>query len=298
MPHSLSTASLTHWFNNEELITLKGMEWLAQKLAQETLSGLHQSKRLGQGTDFSQYKSYMPGDDLRMIDWKVFARTDKLFLKESDLESPLRWYGLLDASASMNYEEGNITKWQYAKVLWAAISFIIKQQGDIQGIALINNQKIDAIPPQPGKEKANMQLLFDGKTTGRLPEKIVLPLSKSNNRQKFILITDLYEQNSELGAFIRSLLPTRNEVTVFHIMGKQEINLDFQQISTFEDAETGQRIETNTRQIRDEYQKQAEAFIEKSRQQILKWGANYHLCQVPESPVRVLRNFLNNSTLK
>ncbi|MBC8111233.1 MAG: DUF58 domain-containing protein, partial [Verrucomicrobia bacterium] len=284
MPQSNKQLSITQWFSNEELTTLKGLEWLARKLVQETLSGLHGSKRLGQGTDFSQYRTYMPGDDLRMIDWKAYARTDRLFLKESALESPVRWYGVLDASSSMNYEEGNITKWQYAKVLWAAITMIAKQQGDVHGLALMNDQEIKHIPPQAGKEKAVIQLLLEAKAIGKLPEKMLLPLSKTSARHKFVLITDLYEQHEELGTFIRSLLPARNEVTVFHVMGKQEISLDFQQVTAFEDAETGQRIQTDARQIRQEYQKQAADFIKKSRDQLLKWGAAYYLCELPESP--------------
>jgi hypothetical protein len=92
MTNENKPASPTQWFNPEELTSLKGMEWLARKLAHEAITGLHASKQLGQGTDFSQYRSYMPGDDLRRVDWKVYGRTDRLYLKESELESRTRWW--------------------------------------------------------------------------------------------------------------------------------------------------------------------------------------------------------------
>jgi len=288
--------SISQWFNAEELNTLKGMEYLAQKVANEAISGLHNGKRLGQGTDFSQYKNYMPGDDLRQIDWKVYGRTDRLYLKESELESHSRWYGLLDASESMVYEEANISKWKYAKIIWAAIAYLSKKQGDSDGLAIINDKNITHLPPRAGFEKARMKLLFDSKTAGKWPSNFSFPFLKNGFQNKFILITDFYEQSNELGTFIRSLLPARNEVTVFHIMGENEMNLNFDGINMFEDAETGIRIETNTNQIKAKYQKQSENFVKDSRNQIIKWGAKYHLCMMPQSPVNVLKAFLNQNS--
>jgi uncharacterized protein (DUF58 family) len=282
------------WFSAEELSSLKGLEWLARKLAHEAISGLHAGKQLGQGADFSQYRSYMPGDDLRRIDWKLYGRTDRLYLKESDMESRTRWYGILDASASMQYEESKISKWQYAKILWAAISFIIRQQGDPDGLVLVNDQQLRHLPPKPGAEQARMQLLFEAKTAGKWPFKVSLPLMQAGFRNKFVIITDLYEQNSELGSFIRSLLPAKNEVILFHLMGRQEMELDFADTTLFEDAETGRQIETDPRKVRQEYQQQVRIYLQQSRNEALKWGARYYLCQLPQSPVQVLRAFLKN----
>jgi uncharacterized protein (DUF58 family) len=283
----------TRWFSPEELMSLKGLEWLARKMAHEAISGLHAAQRLGQGTDFSQYRTYMPGDDLRRIDWKVYARTDRLFLKESELESRTRWYGILDASASLQYEEGGISKWQYAKVLWAAISLVARQQGDSDGLALVNHRSLIHLPPKPGAENARLQALFEAQAAGRWPERVSLPLMQAGFRNKFVLITDLYEQTDELGAFIRSLLPARNEIAVFHLMGRQEMALDFAGTTVFEDAETGQQIETDTTRIQTEYRRQADEFIRQSRNKILGWGAAYHVCRIPDSPVGALREFLN-----
>jgi uncharacterized protein (DUF58 family) len=286
-------ASPTQWFNPEELRSLKGMEWLARKLAHEAITGLHASKQLGQGTDFSQYRSYMPGDDLRRVDWKVYGRTDRLYLKESELESRTRWYGILDASASMQYEESRISKWQYAKILWAAIMYIVRQQGDPDGLVLVNNQ-LKHLPPKPGAEQTRMQLLFEAEAAGTWPPQLSLPLMQAGFRNKFVILTDFYEHNTELGSFIRSLIPARNEVVVFHLMGRQEMELDFTDTTVFEDAETGRQVETDPRKIRQEYQQQVDTYLQQSRHQVLKWGAQYYLCQVPEPPVQVLRAFLKN----
>ncbi|MDO1445847.1 DUF58 domain-containing protein [Rhodocytophaga aerolata] len=282
------------WFNPEELQSLKGLEWLARKLAHETLSGLHSGKQLGQGTDFSQYRSYMPGDDLRRVDWKLYGRTDRLYVKESELESRTRWYGILDASASMQYEESNISKWQYAKILWAAITYIARQQGDTDGIVLVNDKQVEHLPPKPGAEQARMQLLYEAKVAGVWPSTITLPALQAGFRNKFILITDLYEQANELGSFIRSLLPAKNQVVVFHLMGRQEMELDFKETTIFEDAETGRQIETDTAKIREAYQTNVASYLQQCRNQVLGWHAEYHLCQMPKSPVNELRLFLRN----
>ena len=287
---------MADWFSPEDLMSLRGMEWLSRKIALETISGQHTGKRLGQGTDFSQYRTYMPGDDLRMIDWKVYARTDRLFLKESELESRSRCYGLLDASASMKYEEARISKWQYASVLWTALSYLSGKQGDLNGIALLNDQQVQHRPPQAGNENARLKMLFETQPAGCFPQTLQLPLLKAGFSHRFVLITDLYEQSQELGAFIRSLLPERHEVTVFHVMGKQEIELDYPDITLFEDAETGQQVETDTRQIRSAYQRDMEAFLTESRNQILKWGANYQLCRMPDSPVGVLKAYFKTKS--
>jgi uncharacterized protein (DUF58 family) len=292
MSKTHNPASSRLWFTPEELTTLKGLEWLARKLAAEAITGLHAGKQLGQGTDFSQYRSYMPGDDLRRIDWKVYGRTDRLYLKESELESRSRWYGILDASASMAYEESQISKWQYAKILWAAISLLVRQQGDPDGLVLVNDQQVRHLPPKPDGAQARMQLLFEAKAAGVWPPVVSLPLMQAGFQNKFVIITDLYEQHSEMGSFIRSLLPARNEVVVFHVMGRQEMNLDFTDTTLFEDAETGRQIETDTRKIRQEYQQKVTQYLRQSRNQVLQWGAQYHLCEVPLSPVQVLREFL------
>lgn len=286
--------SITQWVNPEELKSLKGLEWLARKLAYEAISGIHSGKQLGQGTDFSQYRSYMPGDDLRRVDWKVYGRTDRLYLKESELESRTRWYGILDASASMQYEESKISKWQYAKILWAAITYIARQQGDTEGLLLVNDKQIKHLPPKPGAEQAHMQMLFETESAGVWPKQLSLPFMQGGFQNKFVIITDFYEETSEVGSFIRSLLPARNEVVVFHLMGRQEIELDFTDTTVFEDAETGRQIETDIKQIQQEYKHEMITYLRKSRDQILGWGAQYYLCQVPISPVNVLRAYLKN----
>jgi uncharacterized protein (DUF58 family) len=282
------------WFNPEELQSLKGLEWLARKLAHEALSGLHSGKQLGQGTDFSQYRSYMPGDDLRRVDWKVYGRTDRLYLKESDLESRTRWYGILDASASMQYEESNISKWQYAKILWAAITYIARHQGDTDGLLVVNDKQIKHLPPKPGAEQARMQLLYEAEAAGSWPATNILPSIQAGFRDKFIVITDMYEQSSEMGSFIRRLLPVKNQVVVFHLMGRKEMELDFTDTTIFEDAETGRKIETDPGKIRQAYQAKVTNFLQQCRNQVLAWNAAYHLCQVPQSPVHELRLFLRS----
>jgi uncharacterized protein (DUF58 family) len=283
------------WFTIDELRSLKGMSWLARKVAYDVLSGIHSGRYLGQGTDFSQYRTYMPGDDLRRVDWKLYGRTDRLYIKESEMESRTRWYGILDASASMGYEEDNISKWQYAKVLWSAISFIAKQQGDADGLILINDKEMTHFPPNTGADHGRMHLLFNAKTKGNWPRKIVVPI-QAGVTNKFIVITDFFEQADEVGSFIKSLIPSKNEVAVFHVMGKKEMNLDFAGITVFQDAETGALMETDSSRIRAEYKQKAEAFLIESRNKILGWGADYHLFLLPDSPVNNLKQYIKQKT--
>jgi uncharacterized protein (DUF58 family) len=194
----------------------------------------------------------------------------------------------------MRYEESQISKWQYAKILWAAITYIARQQGDTDGLVLVNNQQIKHLPPKSGAEQARTQMLFAAETAGMWPSDISLPPLQAGLRNKFVIITDLYEQNNEMGSFIRSLLPARNQVVVFHLMGKQEMELDFADTTIFEDAETGRQIETDTPKIRQAYQSKVNNYLQQCRNQVLGWSAQYYLCQMPQSPVQVLRAFLKN----
>jgi uncharacterized protein (DUF58 family) len=282
------------WFQPEELSTLSGLEWLARKLAQEALSGLQAGIRLGQGTDFSQYRSYMPGDDLRTVDWKVYARTDKLFIRQSELESQTCWHGLLDASASMGYAEGGISKWQYASLLWAAIFLMLSRQGDPFSLSIIQEDGLRYLPARPGLGQAALALLSDTRPKGKWPDNVPLPVLNGGKSHKFILISDFYENHQELGSFVKSLLPGRNEVVVFQVMGLQEISLDFPDDTLFEEAETGELLETDPLLLQKPYQEQAERFLKETREKLLSWGVRYHLCMAPESPVQALRTFLHS----
>jgi hypothetical protein len=162
------------------------------------------------------------------------------------------------------------------------------------GLVLVNDKQVKHLPPKPGAGQARMQLLYEAKAAGTWPSAITLPSLQAGFRNKFIIITDMYEQGSELGSFIRSLLPVRNQVTVFHLMGRQEIELDFAGTTIFKDAETGRQLETDPGKIRQIYQANIAKYLQQCRNQILGWGAEYHLCQLPQSPVNELRTFLRN----
>src|SRR6478735_9163031 len=278
----------------ETLNTVSGLELIARVIVEGFMSGSNKSQSVGAGQEFSQYKNYQAGDDLRQLDWKMFARSERYYVKQADIETNITVKFMLDASHSMSYAENGISKLQYTKVMTAALAYLARKQSDTFGLYAVNEKNIKVVQPRFEQQQFIRFLneLVILKSEGIWKKGGVEQLFDHHGKEMIVFMTDLYDESEDLQHFISRLNTPRNEVIVFHLMAKHETDFDFDGSFTFEDLETGIRTKADTLVQQKEYAKRVDSWLKASRGWMLEKQINYYLVSMDESVETVLRNFL------
>jgi uncharacterized protein (DUF58 family) len=237
------------------LTRIDNLELVARGVVDGFISGLHRSPMLGMSVDFAEHRAYMPGDDVRRIDWRLFARTDRLYVKEFEADTNANLHLLLDVSRSMDFGSGAVTKLEYAKFLAASLAYLSRRQRDRIGLITFDNQVVEAIPPSIRHFNTVLHALdritAGGASNYREPlAKIALNLGR---RSLVVLISDLYDTPDRLLGAINQLRHRGNDLIVFHLLDPQELNLDLGDVASVEDLESGINLPLATDQFRDQY---------------------------------------------
>ncbi|HCZ36482.1 MAG TPA: DUF58 domain-containing protein [Cytophagales bacterium] len=288
-------ARVKELLNPSVLNTVSGLELVARVIVEGFMSGSNKSQSVGSGQEFSQYRNYQPGDDLRQLDWKMFARSERYYIKEAEIETNITVKFMLDASRSMAYAEGELSKIQYAKVLMAALAFLARKQSDTFGLFAVNDQQINTLLPRFEQQQFMRFLLEliniqgDGKweNSGREEQ-----LFDHHGKEMIVFFTDMYDVEGDLQRFISRLKTSRNEVVIFHLMGKHEQELDYEGSLTFEDLETNVRTKVNTVLQKKEYAARVANWIQDTRMWMLEKDISYHVVTLQQGAESVLRDFL------
>lgn len=236
--------------------------------------------------EFSQYRGYEPGDDLRLLDWKMLARSGRYYIKQSEVETNIAVKFILDSSRSMLHEEEGLSKMDHVRILTASLAYLAQNQGDAVGLFALNDRNLHSLYPGLQKQHFNRLLLelINIKNEGKWPlnPKAGDKLHDRRHKELIFFITDLYENASELKDHITSLKTARNEVVVLHIMGKKELDFNYSGNVTFEDLETGIRMKVNAEEARTSYLKSLEDMIENAKATLLANDIGYHLFRLDE----------------
>lgn len=279
----------------EILNTVNGLELVARVIVEGFMSGSNKSQVLGAGQEFSQYKNYQAGDDLRQLDWKSFARTERYYIKQAEIETNITVKFIVDASHSMAYSEDSISKLQYAKVLTAALAYLARNQGDSIGLSAVNEKQINVLQPRFEQQQfvrflhelINIKAKGNWNHTHRLEQ-----LFDHHGKELIIFFTDLYDDQKDIQHFISRLKTPRNEVVVFHLIGKKEKDLSFEGSFTFQDLETLVKTKVNTSTQRTSYSARFNEWLEKSRIWMLEKHISYYPVEILSSADTILRDFL------
>ena len=279
----------------EILNTVDGLELIARIIVEGFMSGSNKSQSVGAGQEFNQYKNYQAGDDLRQLDWKVFARSERYYIKQSEIETNITVKFIIDASHSMAYEEEGLSKIQYAKIMTAALGYLARKQSDTLGLFTVNDKHIAAAQPRFEQQQFIRFLneLVHLKSEGTWRKGNMEQLFDHHSKEMIVFITDLYDDSEDLQQFISKLKTTRNEVIVFHLMGKHETDFDFDGSFSFEDLETGVRTKADTLIQRKEYSQRVQKWLSNSKKWMLEKQINYQLVFINEPVDIALRNFLH-----
>ena len=237
------------------LARIGNLELIARVVVDGFVSGLHRSPMLGMSVDFAEHRSYMPGDDVRRIDWRLFARTDRLYVKEFEADTNTNLHLLLDVSGSMNFGSGALTKFDYARFLAASLAYLSRQQRDRIGLTTFADDIVDMIPPSMKHFNSVLQALerIDAAGPGRYLEPLAKIALNLGRRSVVVLISDLYDRPERLLGAIDQLRYRGNDLVVFHLLDPQELDLELGDVSSVEDLETGARLPIETAQYRDQY---------------------------------------------
>jgi Protein of unknown function DUF58 len=279
----------------EILNTVSGLELVARIIVEGFMSGSNKSQTIGSGQEFSQYRSYEPGDDLRQLDWKMYARSERYYIKQAEIETNITVKFILDASESMSYSENGLSKLTYAKVMTAALAYLARKQSDTFGLFTVNNKEINAIRPRFEQQQFTRFLtaLVNLKSEGTWKRDNGLEqLYDHHGKEMILFFTDLYDEDADLQKFIARLKTPRNEVITFHIMGKSEMDLSFDGSFTFQDLESNTRIKVDTAMQQKQYIEQVTNWIKKSRMWMLEKHISYQLVLMDNSFENNLRDFL------
>ena len=281
----------------ELLNTVNGLELVARIVVEGFMSGSNRSQSIGVGYEFSQYRSYEPGDDLRLLDWKMYGRSERYYIKQSEVETNITVKFILDASRSMDYKENGVSKLQYAKVLIAALAYLARKQSDTFGLYIVNDKKISMIEPRFEQQQFMRFLnqLISAKSEGLWGKgKDLDALQRHVGKEIIVLFTDLYDDGKDIQKFISRLKTSRNEVIVFQVMGNDELNLETEGVFTFEDLETGERRKVDTIAQQKAYTKKVNDWIQQSRSWMLEKQIDYNLVRMNHTVESVLIHFLNS----
>lgn len=287
-------AQLKDLLKPEILHTVNGLELVARIIVEGFMSGSNRSQSVGSGQEFSQYRSYEPGDDLRQLDWKMYARSERFFIKQAEIETNITVKFIIDASHSMAYTEDEISKLQYSKVLTAALAYLARKQSDTFGLFAVSEKGIRSLQPR-FEQQQFMRFLYtlvELDTTGTWNKNNLEELFDHHGKELIIFFTDLYDDDGDLLRFISRLKTPRNEVIVFHIMGEKEMELGYEGPFTFEDLESRKEIKADTSLERKQYTEKVNRWIQQSRMWMLEKQISYNLVIMKDSFEQVLRNFL------
>jgi uncharacterized protein (DUF58 family) len=289
-------AETAAWLDSQVLNRLMHLTLMARSPMEGSVSGLHKSPHRGSSVEFAEYRNYVPGDDIRRLDWRVFARTDRFFLKEYEAETNLRCYFVLDASGSMKFGQTPGGKLAYAKRMIATLAYIASHQGDASGLICASGQSATEIPPR--RNPAHLKTLFEtlDKAEARGETGLIAALhglaERVKRRALVVVVSDFFCDLEPLLSCFQHLRFQKHDLALFQLLDRAELEFQFDRPLRFVDLESSLSVVTEPSSIRDEYLRQIGLFLEQLRRGCNEFGADYRRVVTDQDYERVLADFL------
>jgi uncharacterized protein (DUF58 family) len=245
----------TSFIDPKALARIDSLELLARTVVEGFINGLHRSPNLGASMDFAEHRAYMPGDDLRRIDWRLFGRSDRYFVKEFEADTNTNLLLLLDVSASMGFASSGISKLQYAKYLASCLGYFSSRQRDRVGLATFENTIVDYVPPAAKHLPIVLQTIARAKPEGQsnIDAALRAIAEHARRRQIVVIISDLYDEPERIVRAVARLRNRGNDLIVLQVLDPAELELPFDDAANFEDMETAEAIPVVPSLLRDQY---------------------------------------------
>lgn len=297
----------------EVLAQIQRLELRARSVVEGVLSGNHRSPFFGQSIEFAQHRPYVAGDDLRHVDWKVWARQDRLYVKQFEEETDLRCTLMLDISPSMQYGSGTFNKLQYAATLGSSLAWLVQRQQDAVGLVTFDDQVRDHLPQRTSQSALSQligrmeQAIASAEVTGERAvemaedetESAVEPVFRQAvswfpKRGLWIILSDLLTDLDSLKQGLRGLAASGNEILVLHVMDDDELDFPFDRPSQFLGLESSIRLRCHPRELRENYLREVHRYLEQVREIMSSCDVDYRLTRTSESLSGALTAFLSH----
>jgi uncharacterized protein (DUF58 family) len=237
------------------LARIGNLELLARSVVDGFINGLHRAPFFGASIDFAEHRGYVAGDDIRRVDWRLFARTDRFYVKQYEADTNTNFSVLLDVSKSMGFKSRGVSKLEYASYVAACLAYLAHRQRDRVGIITFDSEIVAHVPPSAKHFDVVLHTLDRAKAErpGQLPAPLNKLAEHFRRRSVLVLISDFYEDPDVVLDAIKPLRFLGNELIVFHVLDPAEIDFTFDDASSFEDLETGEQLPVVPESFGDEY---------------------------------------------
>jgi uncharacterized protein (DUF58 family) len=281
----------------ETIARLGSLDLKARTIVEGFLAGLHRSPFKGFSVEFAEYRQYIPGDDLSTMDWKVYARSDRHYVKKFEEETNLHCQLLLDVSGSMAYASRGVSKFEYAACLAASLGYLMNRQRDGVGLVAFSDRIVDALPSSTKSgHLRNLLIALDrlavgSRTNAAKPlHQVADTLTK---RGLVVLISDLLDDADAVIRGLKHFQYRGSDVLVFQVLDPDELEFPFDRTTRFEDLESGDEVVAVPAAVREHYLKQMGALIERYRRELGAAGIDYQLLSTAEPLEMALLAYLS-----
>jgi uncharacterized protein (DUF58 family) len=265
-------------FDPKVLAKLGHLELIAKSVVDGFLSGKHRSTHKGGCTDFAEFRPYAKGDDIRLLDWRHYARTDRYYVKRYDDETNLQAHILIDASGSMNFGLSTVTKWHYAQMAAASLAHLLLRQRDSVGLAIAASGSLEYVKPQPRSNHLARLLQMIGAAKAAGPSNLPMVLREMTGRLKrrgmVILLSDSFGNVDELKQALQQYVYHGHDVLLCQILAPEELTFPFRRDAIFQDLELHHRMHINPNTLRKAYLTEFQAFMNQLRSAMTDIGVD------------------------
>ncbi len=278
------------------LARLSRLQLHARTLVEGSFSGRHKSPHRGSSVEFSQYRKYVPGDDVNGIDWRVYARSDRFYIKEFEADTNLRCYLVVDCSRSMAFGSDQGSKLEYARKLVGTLAHLLIKQSDAVGLHCFNDSVVHDIPPRTNAKHLHsiFEVLEQTEPHGETDMITILHnlAEKIKRRALVIVVSDFFKEPSELLDCFQHLIFRKHDLALFHLIDEAEHKFDFDRPTRFVDMETGAGFITDPVTIRSQYLNAYNSYLGELKKGCLEFGIDYRMVKTSEPYDEVLSRFL------
>jgi uncharacterized protein (DUF58 family) len=277
------------------LARIGNLELVARSVVDGFINGMHRSPYFGASVDFAEHRGYTPGDDIRRVDWKLFARTDRFYVKEYEADSNSNFAVLLDVSKSMGFGSAGITKLEYAKILTGCLTYMVHRQRDRVGLVTFDEEIVELVPPSAKHMETVLHVL--DRTQPSKGGQLRAPLHKLaehfGRRGVLVLISDLYEDPETVFDAVSLLRFRGHDLIVFHLLDPAEIEFPYDDASAFEDLESGEQIPIVPEALKEKYRELVRAHIDALNSKFSELRIDYAMLNTAAPLDHALFNYLS-----
>ena len=245
------------------LARIGNLELVSRSVVDGFINGLHRSPYFGASVDFAEHRGYVPGDDIRRVDWRLYARTDRYYIKEYEADSNSNFAVLLDVSKSMGFGSAGLSKLDYSRMLAGCLTYLVHKQRDRVGFVAFDSDIVEFVPPSAKHMDTTLHILDRLKPArpGSMREPMNKIAEHFGRRGVLVLISDLYEEPDALLEAIGPLRFRGHDLIVFHVLDRAELDFEYADPSAFEDLESGEQIPIVPEALGDQYRELVQAHI-------------------------------------